>query len=166
MINGLHHIAIATQDMARLSTFYCDLFGFAVLYRGQWKQGNTAIDALVGLQNSAADYEVLGIGDFRIELFQYRSPVGQRPDPQRPVCDSGITHMCLQVKDIEIEFTRLQRAGMRFHAPPSVVAPGQRHRAVYGRDPDGNVIELIEILVADHPFGHQIPKSSVVDQAP
>jgi len=161
MIVGLHHIAIASKDMARLSGFYCELFGLEVLYGSGWKRGNAQIDSLVGLKDSAADYVVLGAGDFRLEIFQYHSPEGAEADSERPVCDSGITHMCLQVSDIDGEYDRLVRAGMRFHSPPLAAAAGQRHRAIYGRDPDGNVIELIEILVADHPFGVRVTGAAV-----
>ena len=58
----------------------------------------------------------------------------------RPVCDHGITHLALQVSDIEAEHQRLADAGMFFHCPP-----GEQIRAIYGRDPDGNVVELMEV---------------------
>ena len=153
MITGLHHVAIASKDLARLARFYCEQFGMAELYRGAWQPGNTSTDALVGLKDSSADFVVLGAGSFRLEIFQYHTPAGRAADADRPVCDSGITHLCMQVTDIDGEYARLTRAGMRFHCPPAPLAAGQRHRATYGRDPDGNVIELIEILAADHPFG-------------
>lgn len=153
MIAGFHHVAIATRDLARLSRFYCEQFGLQVLYQGAWQRGNTGIDAMVDLPDSSADLVVLGTGAFRLEIFQYHTPAGRQPEADRPVCDSGITHLCMQVTDIDGEYARLIRAGMRFHCPPQPVAAGQRHRATYGRDPDGNVIELIEILAPDHPFG-------------
>jgi catechol 2,3-dioxygenase-like lactoylglutathione lyase family enzyme len=153
MIVGFHHVAIATRDLARLSRFYCGQFGLEVLYQGGWQRGNAGIDAMVGLKDSSADLVVLGAGAFRLEIFQYHTPAGREAEADRPVCDSGITHLCMQVSDIDGEYARLSRAGMRFHCPPASAAAGQRHRATYGRDPDGNVIELIEILAADHPFG-------------
>ena len=68
--------------------------------------------------------------------------LGKAGDPNRPVCDQGITHICLQVTDIDAEYARLSAAGMRFHCAPQT-APGLC-RATYGRDPDGNIVELIE----------------------
>lgn len=153
MIVGFHHVAIATRDLERLSRFYCEQFGLKVLYRGAWQPGNVGLDAMVGLQASSADLVVLSAGGFHLEIFQYHTPAGREADANRPVCDSGITHFCMQVADIDGEYARLSRAGMRFHCPPAPANAGQRHRATYGRDPDGNVIELIEILAADHPFG-------------
>ncbi|HJP36347.1 MAG TPA: VOC family protein, partial [Gammaproteobacteria bacterium] len=64
-------------------------------------------------------------------------------EARRPVCDHGITHLCLQVSDIDAEYERLKAAGMVFHCPPQAV--GDAIHATYGRDPDGNVVELLEI---------------------
>jgi hypothetical protein len=41
---------------------------------------------------------------------------------------------------------------MRFHCPPIDVGPPRTLRATYGRDPDGNVVELVEVFSAQHPF--------------
>jgi catechol 2,3-dioxygenase-like lactoylglutathione lyase family enzyme len=40
---------------------------------------------------------------FRIELFEFSYPQPRRADLNRPVCDHGITHFCLEVDDIEVE---------------------------------------------------------------
>jgi catechol 2,3-dioxygenase-like lactoylglutathione lyase family enzyme len=67
----------------------------------------------------------------------------------RPVCDHGITHICLDVVDIDTEYERLRAAGMTFHCPPQGVGA---LRATYGRDPDGNVVELLEVKDAASPM--------------
>ena len=82
-------------------------------------------------------------GDTHLELFEYSSPAPRPLDSARRVCDHGYTHICLEVDDVVSEYERLKDAGMTFHgAPPD--AQG-RLRAIYGRDPDGNVLELLEI---------------------
>ena len=60
------------------------------------------------------------------------------------------------MKDIDEEHKRLSEAGMRFHCPP--IDAGKGLRATYGRDPDGNVVELLEVLDANGPF--KLPTSS------
>ena len=50
---------------------------------------------------------MLRLGDTKIEVFQYENPVGKAQDPQRPVSDHGIIHLCLRVTDIQAEYTRL-----------------------------------------------------------
>lgn len=162
MIRAIHHLAIATHDLERLLAFYQLQIGFQMQHRGSWAPDNAAIDAMVGLKGSSADYAVLALGDVRLELFRYHSPAARRTDMDRPVCDGGLTHLCLQVDDLEADHRRLADAGMRFHAPPSPLKEGQLHRAVYGRDPDGNVIELIEILAQDHPFGARAERAETI----
>jgi predicted enzyme related to lactoylglutathione lyase len=64
------------------------------------------------------------------------------------VCDPGITHLCFDVVDLDWEYERLSNAGMTFHCSPQDVAAGIR--TTYGRDPDGNVVELQEVASAEY----------------
>lgn len=153
MIHGIHHAALATADPDRLLAFYTDLIGFSVVASGRWEQGNAALDAMTALKDCSADYYVLNLGGSYLELFRYIHPETLPAAGGRPVSKQGITHFCLQITDMEAEFARLSAAGMEFHAPPAPFCETMRHRAVYGRDPDGNVIELLEILAQRHPFG-------------
>ena len=147
MIRGVHHVAVATGDLDRLVGFYRDLFGFEVASQGGWDAGSPVVDSIVGLPGSAARTAVLRAGNLYIEVFEYSSPQGRPGDPDRPVSDHGYTHFCIDVTDIDAEYARLAAAGMRFHGPPAPAADmGGQIRAIYGRDPDGNVIELQEIL--------------------
>jgi len=147
MIRGVHHVAVATGDLDRLVGFYRDLLGFQPVSRGGWEAGSPVIDSIVGLHGSAARTAVLRAGNLYVEVFEYVSPRGHPGDSDRPVSDHGYTHFCIDVTDIDAEYARLTAAGMRFHAsPPAASDMGGAIRATYGRDPDGNVIELQEIL--------------------
>jgi len=142
MIGGVHHVAVATGDLDRLIRFYCDQLGFTLLKQGSWDAGSDVVDRIVGLKDSAARTAVLRAGNLYIELFQYVSPPGQPGDPDRPVSDHGYTHFCVDVTDIDAEYERLKASEMR----------RGDIRSTYGRDPDGNVIELQEILDPDYPL--------------
>ncbi|MBI3249741.1 MAG: VOC family protein [Deltaproteobacteria bacterium] len=143
MIQGIHHVAISTGDMEQALRFYRDLIGFEELWSSAWEMGTETVDQIVGLKDSSARMAMLRLGNACVELFQYHTPQPKLGDPNRPVCDHGITHLCLQVKDIDAEYVRLKAAGMVFHCPPQ--AGGRGLRATYGRDPDGNVVELLEV---------------------
>ena len=147
MIRGIHHTAISTGDMQRALRFYKDLLGFEEVFAFDWEAGNAVVDNITDLHDSAAQVVMLRAGNACIELFQYAAPSPKLGDPQRPVCDHGITHVCLEVSDIDEEYERLTAAGMRFHCPPQNAGKGLR--ATYGRDPDGNVVEILEVLDAD-----------------
>jgi len=154
MIRGIHHVAISTSDLDRLVAFYRDVIGLTVLRQSEWSPGSELIDAIVGLDGSSARTATLGAANAYLELFQYRTPPGRPQDRDRPVADHGYTHFCLDVVDIDAEYDRLVEAGMRFHcAPPPASSLGSGAlRSTYGRDPDGNVIELQEILDDRYPL--------------
>ncbi len=151
MINGIHHTAISTGNIDRLGAVYCDLLGFEVAERMSWPKGTDALDGVLGLKDSAARMVMLRAGNCFIEVFEYSSPPPKTGDPARPVCDHGYTHFCLDVTDIQAEYKRLSAGGMRFHSAP-LVDPELGIAATYGRDPDGNVIEIQEMLKREHPF--------------
>ena len=151
MITGIHHVAISTPDAERLLEFYRDLLGMEVVFGGAWLVGTEKADAITGLRGSSARQVLLRCGNAYVELFEYAAPAAEPGDPDRPVCDHGITHLCLDVEDLDAEYARLSEAGMRFHCPPQDLGGGVR--TTYGRDPDGNVVELQELTPAEHSFG-------------
>ena len=152
MINGLHHATIATHDIDRIVGFYVDVVGFTEVSRGGWEVGQDAIDTLVGLPGSSCKAVMLQAGNCFLEVFEYLTPRGAARDPDYPVCDTGFTHIGLNVTDIHAEYARLSANGMRFHCPPLDVGPPGTLCATYGRDPDGNVIELVEVFSPTHPY--------------
>jgi len=152
MILGMHHTAIATRDLARLKDFYCDLFGMTPIVEDEWSDA-PELDVIVGLEGSAASFALLKAGNQCLELFEYSAPQPRASDPNRPVCDAGITHICFGVTDLDAEYERLSAAGMTFNGVPQ--RAGDRPlRAIYGRDPDGNVVELLEVT-GEHPFNYR-----------
>ena len=149
MIRGIHHTAISTADLERSVRFYRDLLGFEEIFTSGWKRGAETADKITGLKNSAAQLVMLKAGNACIEIFEYSSPQAKPGDPKRPACDHGITHLCLDVSDIEAEYARLKAAGMVFHCPPQNMGEVS---ATYGRDPDGNIVELLEVIDKANPI--------------
>lgn len=146
MIVGFHHAAISTPDLDRCLEFYCGVLGCEVAWTFDWEAGSDEADAVTGLQNSAARAAMLKLGESFLEVFEFSSPAATPQSAERPVSDHGITHVCLQVQDIHTEYERLRQAGMRFHCPPQAQDTGF---VTYGRDPDGNVVELLEFTQQD-----------------
>lgn len=157
MIRGIHHAAISTGNLDLALAFYCDLLGFRVITDISWPAGTEIIDRILGLRNSAGRVATLQAGNAFIELFEFASPTPQLGDPQRPVCNHGITHICLDVKDIDSEYERLRAAGMTFHCSPQrFETEFGEAKATYGRDPDGNVVELQQLPDKD-PLALRLP---------
>jgi catechol 2,3-dioxygenase-like lactoylglutathione lyase family enzyme len=143
MINGIHHVAVSTNDIERLLRFYCDVLGFELVSRLGWDSSEIN-DSIIGLRGSAARQAMLRAGNVYLEIFQYLRPEPQSERPLRPN-DRGYTHFALDVTDIDAEYARLSAAGMTFTREPPVLRGGGL-RAVYGYDPDGNIIELQEVI--------------------
>lgn len=141
MILGLHHPAIATADLERLVGFYTGLLGFHEVYRAGWPAGAEVQNRLLGAEGSGARLVMLRQANAYLEIFQFDAPETGTRDRHQRLFGPGLTHLCLAVRDIEGEYRRLCAAGMAFNTEPL-------HRGafsvVYGRDPDGNAVELLE----------------------
>ncbi|MRT92416.1 VOC family protein [Ancylomarina sp. 16SWW S1-10-2] len=151
MINGIHHIAISTSNFEQIIAFYCNVIGAEFVSKGGWDKGNKSFDQAVGLKDSSAQQAMLRLNNVYIEIFEYYTPKPKSKDSLYPPNDHGYTHICLDVTDIHSEYERLVAAGMKFNAPPGDFVDGAV-RATYGRDPDGNIIEIQEIMSKDFPF--------------
>ncbi len=138
-IQGLHHVGISTPDLDRLVAFYIDLFGFVEQARASWGPGTDQVDAATGLADSAGEMVMLVCNGSFLELFRFDQPDPGPARPDRPVSNTGINHICLAVDDVAAEQARLSAAGMQFHSEPQDIGDGP---FTYGRDPDGNVVEL------------------------
>ena len=139
-IRRVQHVAISTTDLDRAVAFWAEL-GFREVRRWDWSTGNAVINGFLGLADSAARAALLEGHDSGVEIFEFVVPRPPGGD-ERPVHRLGFTHLCLEVDGIDAEVGRLRAAGMTFWDDP-VTDPSGR-RMVYGRDPDGNVIEMVE----------------------
>ena len=147
MILGVHHLAVSTPDIDRFVDHYERWFGFERHGGGGWEPGNARIDRMTGLEDSAARYQMIRLGNLYIEVFEYRVPQGCAVRPR--MCDHGIIHFCLYSDDVFAEYERLSALGMKFRCPPGGEAAT---RATYGFDCDGNVVELLQIVQSDCAF--------------
>ena len=142
MINGVHHTSISTGNMDRLIAFYRDLLGVEVVFETTFD--GPEIEAITALPGAKGRVAMLRSANIHIELFEYANPVPAPHVPNRPVSNQGLTHLCFDVTDLPAEYERLTAAGVEFHCPPIQLT--RSVRTTYARDPDGNVIELQEIL--------------------
>lgn len=145
MLVGLHHTALSTPDLERLAAFYRDQFGFAVAFDFRWDEGHRGFQRTHAARETRGRVVMLERGAARLELFEYEKPA-PRPLPGPPGnADHGLRHLAFEVKGIEAEVARLRAAGVPFLSEPVAQATV---KVCYGRDPDGNLFELIEYF--DH----------------
>ena len=139
MIRGIHHVGIHVRDLDRMMQFYKDAFGFELVGEVFSWANEPILDKLIDVPGSAAKGAMLRAGTCHLEMFEFQSPAPDSPNPQNPQ-DKGYTHFCVDAQDIEAEVERLKGLGMTFGAGAPI---DMGHvKSVYGRDPEGNVIEV------------------------
>ena len=139
MILGVHHPALAVPSIQKALDFYCGVLGFEEVMKAELPSGIPPIDKAFGVPDAGCKVRMIKKGNSCIELFEFNS--GEAGDPKRPVTLEGITHFALASDDIAVDYERLAANGVSFNAPLFGAAPA---RFAYGRDPFGNVIELLE----------------------
>lgn len=141
MIGTGHHQGIVVSDLDRAVEFYRDVLGMAELFR--LSTDPEPFGELLGVDRDApADIAFLDAGGgMKLELEAHDSGdvnVNQAADPT----DVGYPHLCLEVEDIEAACEELEDEVAFLSRPGSATESGAT--IVYFRDPDGNLIELIE----------------------
>jgi len=137
----MHHVGISVSNIENTIAFYRDNFGMEEL-TPIFPFDSPDHSAIMGLEGAAGKMSVIRGGDVTLELFQFDSPAPAKRDPNYPVADHGYSHFGFAIDDIDEAYERLSAAGVRFHSP--VIAFPGGIRALYARDPDGYVFELIE----------------------
>ncbi len=141
MIRGIHHVGMHAHDIDRMVKFYGDAFGFKPVDEGFSWANEKVLDKLIDVPGSAARGIMLRAGSCYLEMFQFSAPQPNNTKGLNPY-DKGYTHFCVDVTEIEKEVERLKGLGMTFGAGAPI---DMGHvKSVYGRDPEGNVIEIQE----------------------
>ena len=128
MITGLGHVAFFITDLEKSLDFYCNKLGFREAFRLE-REGEPS-PWIVYLQVAPNHF---------IELF----PGGQ--GEMRPRGRSvGYNHFCLVVDDLHATLQELEARGLLITGSPQ---QGLDHNWQYWiTDPDGNAIELMQIM--------------------
>jgi catechol 2,3-dioxygenase-like lactoylglutathione lyase family enzyme len=135
------HVALVTPDIKRLSAFYSLVTGAPVHSSGHFGP-EPKYDVVAGLENIVFDGAWVKAGPLTLEFWQYHQP---ETEPRPPIDASrhGWSHFALEVDDLDAEYQRLLAAGVQFHGAPM---SNGAVRFVYGRDPDGTIFELLQVL--------------------
>ena len=142
-VKAIRHTGIVVSDMKRSLRFYRDLLGMEVW--ADFKDTSQMVQAVTDVPGANIWMIKLKAADgVSIELLQYLSNPQDVPEPAK-ACDVGCNHIALQVEELETLYEKLTAEGIRFHAPPTVSSDGGA-KVTYCRDPEGVIVELVEIL--------------------
>jgi catechol 2,3-dioxygenase-like lactoylglutathione lyase family enzyme len=145
MLTGVDHIAFSVSSLEQSLHFYRDQLGLPVVVQRIWREAY--VRQMVGIPDASLNIALLqlpGQGGLILELIEYEQPRGE-PIPTQ-LYTPGNAHMCLRVSDIEALYARLVAEGIQFLSPPMAVTagPNQGRKAVYLRDPDGIIVQLMD----------------------
>jgi catechol-2,3-dioxygenase len=131
------HIGIVVNDMGMMSKFYLDL-GFEIIY-DEIEEGSF-LQHITGLKDAKAHIIKLGKGGQTIvELldfgFSSERPLGNE------LFHAGLTHFAITIPDCE----KVIRLFPTIINTP-MISPDGKVKVAFGRDPEGNFVELVETL--------------------
>ena len=128
-----NHVGLCVADLDRARRFY-EALGFA--FRNELRPPDDITSTLLSLDERAALHAVyLTLDGFVLELLHY-----ERPTPAfkaRVLDEPGLTHLSLTVDDLDGALELVRSHG------GSVVESSHVGVAVFVRDPDGQLVELL-----------------------
>jgi catechol 2,3-dioxygenase-like lactoylglutathione lyase family enzyme len=142
LIQSFDHTSFTVADIERAVVFWRDVMGFAVadlsLREGDW------LGAVVGVSGARCRIAHLHGHGAHLEFIQYLTPAGDdvTGPPNRP----GTAHLAFLVEDIEALAARMLEAGAskQGRIARCTSGPATGCLAVYLKDPNGIIVELVE----------------------
>jgi len=138
----IRHTGLVVYDLEKAIHFYRDILGLKV--QRQMQEFGSFIDNLLGIKGVRLKTVKMAAGDGGLlELLNFQSsPTAER---QRRINQIGYSHIAFTVDDLEYEYQRLKKIGIKFDSAPQV-SPDKLARVVFCRDPEGNHIELVQMI--------------------
>jgi catechol 2,3-dioxygenase-like lactoylglutathione lyase family enzyme len=132
---GFNHIGHCVTDLDRSRRFYVEALGFEV--ERELQVPDAPADRLVRVEAPLGLTAVyLRRGDLVLELLHFDRP-GNPPVRPRAMNEPGLTHLSFSVDDLAAAAARVAEMGGEVMPDTDVGA------AVFVRDPDGQLIELL-----------------------
>ncbi|WP_222917526.1 VOC family protein [Natrinema sp. SYSU A 869] len=133
-----HHIGITVADLEETLAFYRDVLDLSVI--DQFSVGGEAFADAVGVEGASADFAHLEADRTRIELVEYDPEA--RGSPAAGLNQPGASHVGFSVDDLEI-FAESLPENVPTISEPRTTESGTT--IMFLRDPEGNLIEVLEV---------------------
>lgn len=133
-----HHVGITVRNLDRAVAFYRDVFDLPVL--AEFSVSGEAFETGVDTDGASAQFAHLDARSVRLELVEY-DPAGDERGPSQ-LNNQGATHLGLEVADLDAFYAELPE-DVETLSSPQTTETGTR--ILFVRDPEGNLIELLEL---------------------
>ncbi|HIF97517.1 MAG TPA: VOC family protein [Myxococcales bacterium] len=148
-IVGLVHVNVNCSNFERSRAFY-EMLGFELLMDVP-ERNTDEVAAAVGLEPYRLRGGLMRLADARfpfvIDLIEWKEPSDSSP-PYARLNHLGIARIAMASSDLDADMQRLKAEGVEFISEPATVV-WEDHpdsRFVCFKDPDGTVLELVELL--------------------
>lgn len=153
-VGGFNHVVIGVSDVKESVDFYSDVIGYdAVVF--DRKEPPEGIEPVTGgaehrsvmLKRSRKPTSRLPLEGGMIQLVKSESFKGQPLFEGRRWGDVGIMEVAVDVSDIEQTYSKLVDDGAEPFCEPTRIDMGWGSAGAfaYVKDPDGNIVELVEV---------------------
>jgi len=137
-----NHTGQVVTDLDRSKHFYQEVFGFKFWYEIQPPDVPTAqLTGLTPPLGVTATY--LTLDGFVLELMHYGASGATAPFRSRTMNEPGLTHLSISVEDVHVAAERAVEYGGQ------VIEDSDVGAALFVRDPDGQLIELLPVAYRD-----------------
>ncbi len=149
MLSTVAHIGFTVSNLQNSIDFYRDILGLK--YIGKMEMHGDSTNELFGKSNSDAEVAYLATPDKNAPLIELIHFINQPIEADQPnLFKTSISEFCFGVDDIDAEYERLKGLGVKFISGPQMFDSTEygfgKSKALYLFDPDGNILELIQLL--------------------
>jgi lactoylglutathione lyase len=138
-----NHTGHVVTDLERSKRFYQEVLGFRFWYEITPPDGPTAkLSGLTPPLGTTASY--LTLDGFVLELMHYSAPGATVPFRPRTMNEPGLTHLSISVDDVHVTAAKAVEFG------GVLIEESDLGVALFIRDPDGQLIELLPVSYRDH----------------
>jgi lactoylglutathione lyase len=138
-----NHTGHVVTDLERSKRFYQEVLGFRFWYEITPPDGPTAkLSGLTPPLGTTASY--LTLDGFVLELMHYSAPGATVAFRPRTMNEPGLTHLSISVDDVHVTAAKAVEFG------GVLIEESDLGVALFIRDPDGQLIELLPVSYRDH----------------
>jgi len=142
-MSAFNHVGQCVIDLERSKRFYCELFGFTL--EREINPSDESSAELLSLEPPLGMTAVYLVRDgLVLELLHFAVDGRTLPFRERTMNEPGLTHISLSVDDIDAVCTRVPDFG------GEVIESSNIGNAVFIRDPDGQLVELLPMTYRRH----------------
>ena len=150
MIKEIYHVGLVVSDLDRSVSFYKDVLGLE--YKGEILMSGEATDKLFNRPNASCRVAYLnGSNELMappVELIQFLDADVDKD--KASLFKTSIAEICFRVDNIDMVYKHLRECGVECLSEPQefdFTKDGfSRSKAIYFKDPDGIILELMESL--------------------